>query len=115
MISPEYPVLVNEVISMVNQYTDGILLDEETPALDVLDRVGPGGHYLAEAHTVRHLRDVWYSQLFERSSDEAWCNDGENHFKERLHELTRKAMMHKPAPLEPEIIEELDRMRASWK
>ncbi len=115
LISPEYLVLVNEVISMVNKYTGGILLNDETLALDVIDRVGPGGHYLTEPHTVKHLGDVWYSQLFERSSHEDWRRNGEKHFKERLYELTRKMMAVECQPLSSEIIAEMDRMAKGWE
>ena len=32
-------------------------MDEESLALDVIDAVGPGGHFLAQPHTRRHMRD----------------------------------------------------------
>jgi trimethylamine--corrinoid protein Co-methyltransferase len=32
-------------------------------ALDIIADVGPGGHFLAQKHTRRHLRDVWIPQL----------------------------------------------------
>ena len=33
-------------------------LVEEALALDVIDAVGPGGHFLAQPHTRRHMRDA---------------------------------------------------------
>ena len=33
-------------------------MDEESLALDVIDAVGPGGHFLAQPHTRRHMRDA---------------------------------------------------------
>jgi trimethylamine:corrinoid methyltransferase-like protein len=33
-------------------------LNDETLALDVIDAVGPDGHFLAQPHTRRHMRDA---------------------------------------------------------
>ena len=33
-------------------------LDEETLALDVIDAVGPGGHFLGQSHTRRHMKET---------------------------------------------------------
>jgi trimethylamine--corrinoid protein Co-methyltransferase len=113
--SPAYMVLVNEVLEMVNQYMQGIPVDDETLALDLMDRVGPGGHYLHEDHTLKHFRNVWYSELFDRTIYDRWLERGAKSFEERLREQTQEAMNHKPAPLDQDIIQELDRMAAHWK
>lgn len=114
VISPNYLVLVDEILSMVNHYIRGILVNSETLALDLIDRVGPGGHYLEEEHTMRHFRDVWYSQLFDRTNYDEWLNHGARHFTERLSEKTRKMMDQTTEPLPTEIIKEMDRMEKQW-
>ncbi len=114
VISPNYLVLVDEILSMVNQYMRGILVNDETLALDLIDRVGPGGHYLEEEHTMRHFRDVWYSDLFDRTNYDAWLKEGAMHFTERLREKTRKLMDLNTEPLPTEIIKEMDRMAKHW-
>ena len=88
---------------------------EETLALDVIDRVGPGGHYLQDDHTLNHFKDVRYSKLFERMVYDQWKEAGAKRFEDRLRELTREAMEHQPAPLASDIIAELDRMQAHWQ
>ena len=113
--SPAYNVLIDEVIGMVKSYEKGIILDDETLALDVLDRVGPGGHFLDEEHTLNHFRDVWYPQLFERMDYDRWFEKGAKHFEERLIEKTKQAMSHVPKPLSPKVLRELDRMEKHWK
>ncbi|MGD9225845.1 MAG: trimethylamine methyltransferase family protein [Desulfobacterales bacterium] len=115
VISPNYLVLVDEVLSMVNQYMRGILVNDETLALDLIDRVGPGGHYLEEAHTRHHFRDVWYSDLFERTNYAEWRKQGAIHFTERLREKTRKLMNLNTEPLPTEISKEMDRMERQWR
>lgn len=113
--SPGYMVLVNEVLHMVNQYMKGIPVNDETLALDLIDQVGPGGHYLQEDHTLKHFRGVWYSQLFDRTILAQWLEKGAKRFEERLRERTQKAMEHQPAPLPAEVIRELDRMAQHWE
>ena len=56
--SPAYMVLVNEVLHMVSQYMRGIPVSDTTLAVDLIDHVGPGGHYLQEEHTLNHFRQV---------------------------------------------------------
>ena len=114
VISPDYLVLVDEILSMVNQYMRGILVNDETLALDLIDRVGPSGHYLEEAHTMRHFRDVWYSQLFDRTTYDTWREQGAVQFVERLQEKTRKLMDIDTEPLPAEVMKELDRMENKW-
>ena len=114
VISPNYLVLVDEILSMVNQYMRGILVNDETLALDLIDRVGPGGHYLEEEHTMRHFHDVWYSDLFDRTNYDEWLKQGSKHFTERLQEKTRKLMELDTEQLPTEIIKEMDRMAKHW-
>lgn len=113
--SPAYNVLIDEILGMVKSYEQGIILNDETLALDVVDRVGPGGHFLEEAHTLNNFRDVWYPQLFERMDYERWLEKGANLFEERLLEKTKQAMAHVPDPLSPEVVKELDRLAKHWK
>jgi trimethylamine--corrinoid protein Co-methyltransferase len=115
LVSPAFMVLVNEILHNVNQFMNGLPVTDETLAVDLIDRVGPGGHYLQEDHTMKHFREVRYSKLFERTVYDQWREAGAKRFEERLRELTRETMDHKPAPLASEVIKELDRMQAHWK
>jgi len=115
LASPSHLVLVHEILDMVNQFTSGMPVSDETLALDIIDRVGPGGHYLEEDHTYRHFKDVWYSDLFDRSILDEWRAQGETHFAERLREKTERLMAHEPEPLPQDVASELARMEEHWK
>ena len=115
LVSPACTVLVHEIISMINQYIRGIRVDEESLAVDVIDRIGPGGQFLTDDHTFDHFADVWYSSLFERSNYQKWLQEGGRRFEERLRQITLESMEHEPAPLPEERVKELDRMAAHWK
>ncbi|MGD9050415.1 MAG: trimethylamine methyltransferase family protein [Desulfobacterales bacterium] len=114
LVSPAFMVLVNEILHNVNQYMKGLPITEETLAVDLIDQVGPGGHYLQEDHTMKHFREVRYSKLFDRTVYDQWKEMGAKHFEERLRELTQETMAHRPAPLPDEVVKELDRMQARW-
>ena len=51
-------VLVAEFISRNRQLLKAIEVDDETLAVDVLKAVGPGGDYLGQRHTRKHLRET---------------------------------------------------------
>ena len=115
LVSPEFMVLVDDIVTSVKHYMEGIPVTEETLALDIIDKVGPGGHFLQEQHTMDHFRKVKYSGLFERDVFANWQNAGEKKMEQRLQELTIEKMKHRPEPLTADIIKELDRMQALWK
>jgi len=93
----------------------GIPVTKETLAVDIIDKTGPGGHYLMEEHTMNNFRKIKYSELFDRSVYDKWEQAGAKKFEARLQALTLKKMEHKPRPLPKEIIQELDKMQDSWK
>ena len=113
--SPAYMVLVNEILHMVEQFMSGMPVNDETLALGIMDSVGPGGHYLNEDHTYTHFKDVWYSDLFDRTRLDEWVSQGASRFEERLREKTRAAMEHEPAPLGEDVLTEMDRMAEQWE
>jgi trimethylamine--corrinoid protein Co-methyltransferase len=115
LASPAFMVLVNEILSMVQQYMKGLPVNEKTLALDLIDKIGPGGHYLYEDHTHEHFREVWYSDLFDRSVYDVWVADGERGFSERLREKTLNLMEVEPDPLPEDVLEELENMQKHWK
>jgi trimethylamine--corrinoid protein Co-methyltransferase len=115
LVSPAFMILVNEILCMVNQFMQGIEVSQETVVVDLIDKVGPGGNYLQENHTIENFKTVWYSDLFDRSIYDDWQAQGAQLFEERLREKTLAAMAHEPTPLEPAIIKELDKMQGHWK
>ncbi len=115
MVSPEFMVLADDIVNSVHHFMRGIPLTKETLALDIIDKIAPGGHYLAEKHTMDHFKKIKYSELFDRTVYAKWEEAGSKKFEERLQALTLKKMEHKPRQLDAKIIKELDAMQASWK
>jgi len=115
MASPEHMVLVNEILHMIGHYMRGLDVSEEALALDVIDAVGPGGHYLMLDHTMQHFREVWYSQLFDRNSFNQWLENGARDLGARVQERTSALMDHQPASLETDTLEALEEMPRRWE
>jgi trimethylamine--corrinoid protein Co-methyltransferase len=49
-----------EILGMIERYKKGVKVNPETLALDVIKRVGIGGHYIADPHTYKHCRREFY-------------------------------------------------------
>lgn len=114
LASPAYMILINEILDMVRQYMGGIAVDEESLAIDLIDKVGPGGHYLNEDHTMQHFKDVWYSDLFDRKVYDVWLEEGGLKFEQRLLAKTQELMKHKPEPLPDDVLKEIENMQKHW-
>ena len=67
-MSYEKFIIDDEICSMVENYFQGIPVDEEHMAKEVIMRVGSGGNFLAEDHTMRHMRDMAAPLLSSRRS-----------------------------------------------
>ena len=115
LASPEYMVLVNDIVMSVKHYMNGIPVTPETLAVDIIDKVGPGGNYIMEKHTMDHFKQVKYSNIFERMVYDKWEKAGSPSFQDRLDKETARLMEHRCAPLSEEVTAELDRMQENWK
>ncbi|MFP3870902.1 MAG: trimethylamine methyltransferase family protein [Syntrophobacteria bacterium] len=72
-ISYEQYVIDNEVIGMIRRILAGIKVNEDTLGLEVIEKVGPGGHYVMEDHTVDHMMDeFFYPELSVRCNFDIW-------------------------------------------
>ena len=58
---------------MVKRLMAGCQPDRESLALEMIDRVGPTGHFMEEAHTLENFRSAtWHPALFDRQALEPW-------------------------------------------
>jgi trimethylamine--corrinoid protein Co-methyltransferase len=64
--SYEQLLLDAEILGLVRGICRGIPVDEESLAIDVIRSVGPGGDFLSEPHTRRHMRERWSPALIDR-------------------------------------------------
>jgi len=75
--SYEKLILDDEMCDLVRRVQQGITVDTDTLAYDLIAKVGPGGNYLVEMHTVDRCRtEFWDPALCDRSGLEVWMQDG---------------------------------------
>lgn len=76
----EQLMMTNEIIAMLKHFNRGIEINDETVPLDLIDEIGPGGHYLAAEHTMKHFRqETWYPRFMNRKKFSEWVGiDGKD-------------------------------------
>ena len=111
-ISPELMVLCDELINMVKVCMGGININSETMPLDLIERVGPGGAYVREKHTLRHFREFWAPTLFDRSLvKKEETKDCETLLREKTIDLIEH---YQPEPLPEDVLKEVRKIEARW-
>jgi trimethylamine--corrinoid protein Co-methyltransferase len=105
-------VLDCEIYSIVCKMMEGIIINEETLALDTIRAVGPGGHFLTQKHTRAHMRELWRPRLMDRRPYDAWEANPAG-AREAAHERARHLLQtHQPQPLEEGLAGELKKLVA---
>lgn len=110
VISHEQLVIDSEINNTVIKALEGIEVDEERLGMEALDRVGPGGNFLADPHTLKFLRgERFMPSLLYRDSREAWEAGGSKNFVERARERAKAILQeHEINPLPEGISKALD-------
>ncbi len=106
-------VLNDEMIGYVRHVLcRGICVNNETKAIDVIERVGPGGHFMDDDHTLKFFRtEFWRPMFSNRARFEDWKGEGERTMKDKLDEKVRDILKnHVPKGLRREIVEEIEKM-----
>lgn len=102
-----------EIFDLVRSMMEGILVDDETLALEVIDSVGPGGNFLKEKHTRKHMRSLWMPQFMDRRPYEAWEEQQDGAQDWARAKAQQILATHQPDPLDPMISAEFERIIAS--
>ncbi|NIM06056.1 MAG: trimethylamine methyltransferase [Armatimonadetes bacterium] len=110
--SMEMILLCDEIIQMISVPLRGMPFDEARFALDEIDSVGPGGHFLDTDHTVRYFRtDHFLPRLIDRQNFDGWSKSGSKSLAQRANARVLEILdSHQPAPLPDEakaVIEEV--------
>ena len=96
-------ILGDENIGMAKHFIRGIEVDGETLARDVIEKVGPGGHFLDQDHTYNHFRkELWVPRLMSRSALSDWQAQGAKDMATRIQEKLENIIEHHKAPALPD-------------
>ena len=110
--SPHMLVASDEMISRSKRILRGIPVNADTQALDVLDEVGPGGHFLGHDHTFNRFKtENWRSSLSRPAGLRRLGSGGSKDYQQRVHERMVEILEADTAPLlEPKMYQELRRI-----
>ncbi len=104
----------NDLIGFIRAATAPVEVNAETLALDVVEKLGPEGNYLAHDHTYRHFRDPYYSELADKRQYDAWLEQGGTTMEARAAEQVDQILAeHKPEPLPQDVQSALSEIVAS--
>ena len=97
VLYPEGLVLDAEIYHDIRENLAGLNLSQEELALDVIEAVGPRGHFLRERHTRRHMRKLGYSELTAQPNPEGGYRDPIEVAREKTDWILEN---HHPEPLD---------------
>ena len=108
LFTPETLILDDDLYHRARHAFLDIPMDEESLALDVIDTVGPGGHFLAQPHTRRHMR-----RAVVRAVSQELAADGQ-HYRDPVEVARERALdileNYRPEPLPDDVRGELRRI-----
>jgi trimethylamine--corrinoid protein Co-methyltransferase len=101
--SAEQLVLGDENIGMAKRFMQGIKVSKETQGVDTISKVGPGGNFLVEDHTLKFLRqEIWAPKLMMQKSHDIWKNEGSKDTTQRIQEKIQNIMEEHEVPPHPD-------------
>jgi trimethylamine--corrinoid protein Co-methyltransferase len=101
-------VIDNEILGGIKRILRGVEINSETLAVDIINSIGPGGHYLAHKHSREHLRNErWFPKISYKSNVEEWKKNRVDLWKQAKNEVMEILSTHQPEPLDKEIEERI--------
>ncbi len=100
----------DESIGMVKRIMRGIEVNLETIRLDLIETVGPGGHFLTEEKSAElGCKEIWVPSLMDCKSYDLWMMDGHTSMQERIKSKLQKILQkHQPTKLSTDVIEKIN-------
>jgi trimethylamine--corrinoid protein Co-methyltransferase len=96
-------------LTVLQRFAAGMAFDDQAFALDAVKEVGPGGHFLGCAHTLRHYATAFFiPETADQGTYEQWSEEGSRDSLARASTLvTEKLACYSTPSLDQAIDEEL--------
>jgi len=104
--SLELIAICDEIISWLKASLQGLEINAETLALDVIHGHGLSGDFLESEHTLRHVREDWQPRLVDRHNYEQWKASGGLSMRERARAKIEETLSAGPRHVLPADIEQ---------
>jgi len=105
--------LDTEIYNIIHKTLDGIVVNDETLALEAIKAVGPGGNFLKEKHTRKRMREVFLPQFIDRRPYNEWQERRDGPADWALDKARQILATHEPQALDPLLSAELGRIIAA--
>jgi trimethylamine---corrinoid protein Co-methyltransferase len=107
--SLEMVTMANELVRMSRHFVRGIEVNEQTLALEVIERVGkggPGSIFMTDDHTFDHFMDALFiPALIDRSRYDSWEAAGSEDLYKRCNAETKRLLSeHEVTPKSDEVL-----------
>jgi len=104
-VSLEQAVVDDELVGMVMRVLRGIEVTDEMLAVEVIERVGPGGHFLMDHHTIQFMRsEFFFPKVGDRRDRTLWEEEGRFGTRARAAARAKRLLReHRPPGLPPEV------------
>ena len=108
--SLEKYVMDADQLGALHKLAAGVDTGAEAQAMEAIEEVGPGGHYLGCAHTQSHFKSAfWRSDLLDYKPFEQWSDEGAADTMTLAAARVEKLLaQYVPPPLDPGIAEALE-------
>lgn len=108
-VSLESLVIDHEICGIVHRILKGISVNEESLGVEVIGKVGPGGYFLNQRHTLENLElEHYFPKVTDRDSYEVWMKKGRQGMVGSAKDAVKKILdEHEPFPLDPAVEKEL--------
>jgi trimethylamine--corrinoid protein Co-methyltransferase len=99
-------VIDNEIYKMIRKVINGIKIDDEKLAIDLIKEIGPGGELVSHPHTFQNFKaEQSCTGLFDRSMREAWIAEGKKDLAERAYAKAKEIIATHKVPALPDGVE----------
>lgn len=99
-----------EIFSIIHKTMQGILVDDESLALEVIASVGPAGNFLTQKHTRQHMRDLFLPEFMDRRPYNEWESRKDGARDWALSKACRILKEHRPDPIDPKLSLEFNKI-----
>lgn len=101
-VAYEQYVIDDEINGMVMRAVQGVEINKDTLALEAIKKVGPGGNYVAQEHTVQYMRSEFFiPQVADRLPHIRWEENGSLDGREKARRIAKEILAkHHAVPIE---------------
>ncbi len=104
-----------EIFSIIHKMMGGIVVNQDTLALETIAAAGPGGNFLTQPHTLQHMRELFLPKFMDRRPYNTWEELGDDARDWALEKARKTLHNHIPDTLDTKMDNELDKLIATME